>query len=159
MKLLTGFCRSWFLNTNLDKTKVCTFHLNYRAASGKLRIMWEGKELENTTHPVYLCVTLDRTLSFKEHVAMSSGGKYPPATTLSTTLPTPAGVLTFTPSSILRWRCAVQQLSTALQYGRGQPICILPKSLIINLELNRACCTITGTLKATPLQAIRYLST
>ena len=31
--------------------------------------MWEGKELKNTPYQVYLGVTLDRTLSFKEYVA------------------------------------------------------------------------------------------
>ena len=69
LKSLTRYCRSRFLNTNPGKTKVCTFHLNNRTASGKLRIMWEGNELENTPYPKYLGVTLDRTLSFKEHVA------------------------------------------------------------------------------------------
>ena len=29
---------------------------------------WEDEELENHPHPVYLGVTLDGTLSFKEHV-------------------------------------------------------------------------------------------
>ena len=62
LKTLTEYYRSWFLNTNPGKTHVCTFHLNNWAASRKFKIIWEGKELVNTPHPVYLSF-------FKEHVA------------------------------------------------------------------------------------------
>ena len=34
-----------------------------------MNIQWEGVTLKKTPNPVYLGVTLDRTLSFKEHVA------------------------------------------------------------------------------------------
>ena len=34
----------------------------------KLNITWYNKHLEYITKPVYLGVTLDRTLSYKEHI-------------------------------------------------------------------------------------------
>ena len=56
------------LRTNLDKTQTCAFHLKNREASRKLNITWYDKHLEHIPNPVYLGVTLDRTLSYKEHI-------------------------------------------------------------------------------------------
>lgn len=41
--------------------------LLYHQADMRLNINWKGNQLENNSFPVYLGVTLDRTLSFKEH--------------------------------------------------------------------------------------------
>ena len=49
------------LRANPDKTQTCAFHV------GKLNITWYNKHLEHIPNPVYLAVTLDRTLSYKEH--------------------------------------------------------------------------------------------
>lgn len=43
-----------------------SFHLRNREAKKKLKIEWLEKPLGNNEHPVYLGVTLDRTLTFKE---------------------------------------------------------------------------------------------
>jgi len=67
LEILSDYYKQWFLNANPGKTQVCTFHLNNRQANRNLRVRWENKELKNTKYPVYLGVTLDRTLSFKEH--------------------------------------------------------------------------------------------
>ncbi|KAJ8399018.1 hypothetical protein AAFF_G00416850 [Aldrovandia affinis] len=56
------------LHANPAKTQVCSFHLRNREANRPLNIKWCGTPLEHCTHPVYLGVTLDRTLSFKEHI-------------------------------------------------------------------------------------------
>ena len=67
LKSLSDYYKRWFLNANPGKTQVCAFHLNNHQAQRKLKIKWDDKELENCKYPVYLGVTLDRTLSFKEH--------------------------------------------------------------------------------------------
>ena len=65
---LTQFCRFNRLRANHDKTQVTAFHLRNKEANRSLKVEWNRTELENTLHPNYLCVTLDRTLSYKEHI-------------------------------------------------------------------------------------------
>ena len=67
IKKKTGF-RAGKSCTNPDKTQTCAFHINNREASRKLNITWDNKHLEHIPYPVYLGVTLDRTLSYKEHI-------------------------------------------------------------------------------------------
>ena len=52
------------LRANPDKTQTCVFHLRNRKANTQLSISWCGKKLEHTPSPIYLRVTLDRTLSY-----------------------------------------------------------------------------------------------
>ncbi len=65
---LSVYYNKWHIKVNPTKTQVFSFHLNNQQANRKPKITWENKELENHSYPVYLGVTLDRTLSFKEHV-------------------------------------------------------------------------------------------
>ena len=51
-----------------DKTQVTAFHLRNKEANRSLKVEWNRTKLENTPHPKYLGVTLDRTLSYKEHM-------------------------------------------------------------------------------------------
>ena len=53
---------------NHDRTQTCAFYLKNREASRKLNITWYNKHLEQIPNPVYLGVTLDRTLGYKEHI-------------------------------------------------------------------------------------------
>ena len=52
---------------NPAKTQICCFHLRNRDAKRKLDVTWNGLELDHYPNPIYLGVTLDRTLSFKQH--------------------------------------------------------------------------------------------
>ena len=79
-KRLTRALASWTeyyhlnsLNANPAKTQVCAFHLNNRQADYKLNIEWNGEKLQNDRFSVYLGVTLDRTLSFREHCMKLKG--------------------------------------------------------------------------------------
>ena len=152
LKSLTGYYGTWFLNTNPGKTKVCTFHLNNQAASRKLRIMWEGKELENTPHPMWLGVTLDRTLFFKEHVAKLRRK----VSTRTNILNNLANSSWGADPNILKQSVLVLCYSTAeycaAVWERSS------RASKIDVELNRACRTITDSLKATPLSALCKLS-
>lgn len=56
------------LHANHAKTQVCSFHLRNREANLPLNIKWSGTPLTNCSNPVYLGVTLDRTLSLREHI-------------------------------------------------------------------------------------------
>ena len=61
------------LRANPYKTQTCSFHLRNRETKRKLDIKWCNKELLHTSHPVYLGVTLDRTLSYKQHIMKVKG--------------------------------------------------------------------------------------
>ena len=56
------------LRANPDKTQTCVFHLRNRKANRQLNISWCGKKLEHNPSPIYLGVTLDRTLSYSTHI-------------------------------------------------------------------------------------------
>ena len=57
-----------FLKPNPAKTQVSAFHLNNREAHKKININWNGEKLQHTPNPVYLGITLNRTLSYKVHI-------------------------------------------------------------------------------------------
>ena len=56
------------LRVNPDKTQTCAFHLKNRKVSRKLNIIWYSKYFEYILNPVYLRVTLGRTMIYKEHI-------------------------------------------------------------------------------------------
>ena len=55
------------LGANHDKTQTCAFHLKNQEASMKLNITWYNKHHEHIPKSVYMGVTLDRILSYKEY--------------------------------------------------------------------------------------------
>ena len=65
---LTTYYRSNSLRAYPDKTQVTSFHLKTREAKRTLEVKWNNTDLENTPHPKYLGITLDRTLSYKKHI-------------------------------------------------------------------------------------------
>ena len=62
---LTQYYISNNLRANPDKTQVTAFHLRNKEAKRTLKVKGNRTDLENTPHPKYLGVTLDRTLSYK----------------------------------------------------------------------------------------------
>ena len=56
------------LRANPTKTQVSLFHLRNRECGKQLNISWNGVNLTHCNLPVYLGVTLDRTLSNKAHI-------------------------------------------------------------------------------------------
>ena len=56
------------LRANPTKTQASLFHLRNRECGKQLNISWSGVNLTHCNLPVYLGVTLDRTLSYKAHI-------------------------------------------------------------------------------------------
>ena len=52
----------------MEKTQATAFHLRNKEAKRSLKVVWNKTELENTTHPKHIGVTLDRSLSYKQHI-------------------------------------------------------------------------------------------
>ena len=55
------------LRPNPAKTQLTAFHLNNRQADRKLNVTWNGTKLDHTHSPVYLGITLDRSLTYRNH--------------------------------------------------------------------------------------------
>ena len=55
------------LKPNPANTQICCFHLRNRDAKSKLDVTWYGLGLDHYPNAIYLGVTLDRTLNFKQH--------------------------------------------------------------------------------------------
>ena len=68
LKDMSTYYRKNHLRPNPGKTQICSFHLKNREAKRELDVTWDGTKLANHQCPVYLGVTLDRTLSYKEHI-------------------------------------------------------------------------------------------
>ena len=134
------------------KTQTCSFHLKNHLAKRTLNIKWDGKTLKRTPFPVYLGVTLDRTLSFGEHVSKLRK-KLASRNNLVTNL------------ANTKWGASPETLrltSLALCYSTAEYSAAAwsrsSHANKVNTELNKCCRTITGTMKATPLQDLYVLS-
>ena len=138
------------LRANPDKTQTCVFHLRNRKANRQLYISWCGKKLEHTPSPIYMGVTLDRTLSYSTHIAKlkaktearnnvlrklanSKWGTHP------STIKTTALALCY---STAEYACPVWERSAHAH--KVDPV------------LNDACRAITGCLQPTNVQGRRW---
>ena len=55
------------LRPNPAKTQLTAFHLKNHQADRKLNVTWNGTKLDHTHSPVYLGITLDRLLTYRNH--------------------------------------------------------------------------------------------
>ena len=55
------------LRPNPAKTQLTAFHLKNHQADRKLRVTWNGTKLDHIHSPVYLGITLDRSLTYRNH--------------------------------------------------------------------------------------------
>jgi hypothetical protein len=149
---LTNYYTKNQLRPNPDKTQVCSFHLRNREAKRELKVEWLGKPLGNTEHPVYLGVTLDRTLTFKEQCKKTKM-KVEARNNLIRKL---AGS---------KWGATPNTIRTtglALCFSAGEYACPVwnqsKHTKHVDTALNEICRIITGYLKPTPLKYIYPLA-
>ena len=67
LPILSLYYQNNRLKSNPSKTQSCIFHLHNHHATGKMNIIWNGTPISHDKYPVHLGITMDRTLSFKEH--------------------------------------------------------------------------------------------
>ena len=136
---LTQYYRSNSLRANPDKTQVTAFHLRNKDSNRSLKVEWNRTKLENTPHPKYLGVTLDRTLSYKEHMHNTK-------MKVATRNNLPKKVAQFEIGSKRKYHKNNSIVITQHQSGRDQ---------ILNPELNRS---VTGCLKPTNVEDLYLLA-
>ena len=140
------------MKANPSKTQVSLFHLRNHEAERKLSLTWNGTPLDFCQQPVYLGVTLDRTLSFKYHIDKVKGKVR-------------------TRNNLLRklanssWGASAPTLRTtalALCYSAAEYACPVwersAHSHKLDPALNDCCRAITGCLKPTSVDSLHVLS-
>jgi len=68
-----NYCRQWRLKPSASKTNSSVFHLHNTSATRELSVYLDGQRLRHECHPTYLGVTLDRMLSYREHLTKTAG--------------------------------------------------------------------------------------
>ena len=140
------------LKPNPAKTQICCFHLRNRDAKRKLDVTWNGLELDHYPNPIYLGVTLDRTLSFKQH-ALNTKAKVNTRNNLLRKL------------TNSRWGAhpaTVRTTALALCFSTAEYACSSwgrsRHTGHVDIALNDTCRIITGCLKATPIPCLYALA-
>ena len=65
---MSSYFDNWRLKLNLGKTVCSSFHLAHRLADYQLKVKCNGNIVPCESHPKYLGITLDRTLTYKNHL-------------------------------------------------------------------------------------------
>ena len=73
MAWLSHFCQQWRLKPSASETISSVFHLHNHSATQKLSVYLDVQRLMHECHPTYLGVTLDRILSYREHLTKTAG--------------------------------------------------------------------------------------
>ena len=73
MARMSHFCRQWRLKPSASKTISSVFHRHNTSATRELSVYLDGLRLRHECHPTYLGVTLDRMLSYREHLTKTAG--------------------------------------------------------------------------------------
>lgn len=66
--ILSNYFKLWRLKPNVGKTVHFIFHLNNHQANQKLNLQMDGDIVEHEPRPMYLGVTLDRSLTYRDHI-------------------------------------------------------------------------------------------
>ena len=70
---VSHFCRQWRLKPSAPKTISSVFHLHNTSATREMSVYLDDQRLWHECHPTCLGVTLDHTLSYKEHLMKTAG--------------------------------------------------------------------------------------
>ena len=149
---LTQYYRSNSLRANPDKTPVTAFHLRNKEANRSLKVEWNTTKLENTPHPKYLGVTLDRTLSYKEHMHNTKMKVATRKNLLRTLSNSKWGANESTIRTTALASCYFVAEYVAPVWARSS------HAQKLNLELNSACRAVTGCLKPTNVEDMYLLA-
>jgi len=139
------------LRPNSDKTQLCAFHLRNREANRQLHVAWYGKNLQHVRNLIYLGVSLDRSLTYKEH-SLKTSAKVESRNNIKTLTNTRWGA----DAKTIRTTALVLTFSAA-EYA--SPVwCRSAHALKLDPALNSTYRAITGYLKRTNVENLYLLS-
>ena len=148
---LTPYYAANHLRANPEKTQLSVFHLKNRDANRQLRVRWYGKWLKHTNKPIYLGVTLDRSLTYKEHIVKTKAK----AGARNSILKKLANTRWGTDAKTIRTTALALCFSTA-EYAA--PVwCRSSHAAKIDPVLNAACRAISGCLRPTRVDDLYLL--
>lgn len=152
LRTLGTYFRKWRLRPNPTKTETSCFHLCNKNAARVLQVNFEGRLLHHNTHPKYLGVTLDRTLSYRKHLENTAAK----LRTRNNILHKLCGTTWGSSANTLR-TSAIGLVYSAAEYSA--PVWInSAHTHRVDVQLNNTMRIVSGTLKSTPIHWLPVLS-
>ena len=139
MARMSHFCRQWRLKPSVSKTI---------SATRELSVYLDGQRLRHECHPTYLGVTLDRTLSHREHLTKTAG-KLKNRNNL---------LMKLADSTWGASANALRSSALALCYSAAEYWSRSAHTSRVDVQLNSTMRLISGTLRSTPLPWVPVLS-
>jgi hypothetical protein len=128
------------------------FHLHNVSASRELNVTLSGKRLKHDPHPVYLGVTLDRTLRYSDHLEKTAGKLKGRNNLLMKLAGSSWGADANTLRSSALALCYSVDEYCAPVWARSA------HTKLVDVQLNTTMRLVTGTLRPTPLPWLPVLS-
>ena len=140
---LGAYYKENHLRPNLAKTQLTAFHLKNREGDRKLNVTWNGTKLDHTHSPVYLGITLDRSLTCRNH-CLKTRGKLSSRNNLMTKLHgTNWGACPHTMRTMVTALCLSVAEYCCPVWARS------PHRKLVDTTLNETCRLITGCIRPT----------
>ena len=152
MQRIAEYLSAWRLKLSTAKTTCTAFHLNNRESSCKLAVTVNGTTIPYTQTPTYLGVTLDRQLTFRQHLDGLCGK----VRALNCLLRLLAGSTWGAHASVLR-TSALGLVYSAVEYA-APAWCHSTHTKKLDVALNDAMRIISGCLKPTCRELLPVLS-
>ena len=154
LDVMATYFSYWCLRLNPAKTTVTAFHLNHHMADACLNVTALGIPVRNEDHQVYLGVTLDHSLTYRQHITKLSNKDKSRVNIINKLAGTSWG------SKAIKLTLCTASLAlvcSAAEYC--SPTCSQSSHVKkIGTILNATMRTITGTLQPTPLPWLPVLS-
>ena len=152
VELLAEYFSEWILKPSVTKTVTSSFHLQNAQAARELDIVMNGQRLRHDPNPIYLGVTLDRSLTFHAHLKKTAA-KVGARNNLLSKL---AGTTWGSSAATLRTSALALCYSTAEYCAPVWARSTHTK--LVDVKLHETMRLISGTLRSSPLPWLPVLS-